>query len=75
MGKNRVRKEAYEYEFNQLMEIKQEHTYSKLEMQNYLTLFRYRTRMANYGEKCCGLKDPIQCGLTLRKCLLRIGPC
>ena len=42
--KNRVRKQAYEYEFNQLMKIKQEHTklddlsYSKLEMQNYLKL-------------------------------------
>ena len=43
-------------------------------MQNYLklenfnttgaqTLFRYRTRMANYGENFRGLKDPVQCGL------------
>ena len=46
--KNRVRKQAYEYEFNQLMKIKQEHTklddltYSKLEMQNYLKLENFK---------------------------------
>ena len=49
-------------------------SYDKLEMQNYLkleninttgaqTLFRYRSRMANYGENFRGQNDPVPCPL------------
>ena len=27
------------------------------------TLFKYRTRMANYGENFRGMRDPVTCGL------------
>ena len=69
-----------EYEYNQLMNIKQTHSklnnlcYTKLELQNYLkleslntteaqTLFRYRVRMANYGENFRGKENAILCPL------------
>ena len=78
--KNLVRRKAREYEFGELMKMKQPHTklddlrYTKLEMQSYLklenmhtfgaqTLFKYRTRMANYGENFRGMRDPVTCGL------------
>ena len=78
--KDLVRKKAREYEFNQLMNIKQTHSklnnlcYTKLELQNYLkletvnvveaqTLFRYRVRMANYGENLRGKDNTILCPL------------
>ena len=49
-------------------------SYSKLEMQNYLnleninktgaqTLFKYRVRMANYGENFRGGPNPVSCPL------------
>ena len=50
-------------------------SYTKLEMQNHLkleninaiearTLFRYRTRMANYGENVRGQAGPVSCPLV-----------
>ena len=62
--------------------------YSKLEIQNYFklenintneaqTLFRYRVRMAKYGENFRGKKSPIMCPLChthtwiIRKCAMK----
>ena len=78
--KNLVKKKAYDYEFNQLLEMKKTHSkmndlvYSKLEIQNYLklenlnkneaqTLFRFRTRMAKFGENFRGNNSQILCPL------------
>ena len=78
--KNLVRKKTMEYEYNQLMNIKQTHSklnnlcYTKLELQNYLklevlnateaqTLFKYRVRMASYGENFRGEENAILCPL------------
>ena len=78
--KNLVRKKANEFEYNQLMKMKQTHSkmsnlnYTKLEIQNYLklgklntaeaqTLFRYRVRMANYGENFRGKANVVLCPL------------
>ena len=69
-----------EYEYNQLMNIKQTHSklnnlcYTKLELQNYLKLevlnaseaqmlFKYRVRMASYGENFRGEENAILCPL------------
>ena len=78
--KDLVKKKAVEYEYNQLMKLKQTHSkvnnlcYTKLELQDYLkletvnvveaqTLFRYRVRMANYGENFRGKENTILCPL------------
>ena len=76
--KKLVKKKAQEYEYNQLMNMKQSHSklsdlnYTKLETQNYLkilnkteaqTLFMYRVRMANYGENFRGPKNTTLCPL------------
>ena len=78
--KNLVRKKTMEYEYNQLMNIKQTHSklnnlcYTKLELQNYLKLevlnaseaqmlFKYRVRMASYGENFREKENGILCPL------------
>ena len=74
--KNMIKRKAHEYEFFRLMKLKQKHSklselsYSKLETQKYnmntvgaQTLFKYRVRMANYGENFRGLAGPAVCPL------------